>query len=303
MRIANSQYESTITRSLQTDQSKLSSLTTQMSTGLRVQVPSDDPIAAVRISRLNREEAAIAQYRDNIGSLKVRLQQNETHLSDMLNDMNQARDLLVWALDGGNTGADLNAIAGPLQTLRDSLFYSANSKDQEGRYLFSGTKVNQPAITYNSGAALGSRYTFTGNNMQQQVVVGNSITQPANIDLGGLEDLLNLMEQTITTLQTSGVSPNTPAVHLTLSNNLDGIDDAMELLSIKVAGLGGMQNILAALDENHANVSLSNKTALINLAQLDYGAASVELNGYSMALQATQKAYSKVSDLSLFNLL
>ena len=39
----------------------------------------------------------------------------------------------------------------------------------------------------------------------------------------------------------------------------------------------------------------------IDLAQLDYGEASVRLNSHTLAVQATQKAYAKVSQLSLFN--
>lgn len=303
MRIASSQYESTITRSLQVDQSKLSSLTQQMAAGVRVQVPSDDPISAVRISRLSREEAAVAQYRDNIGALKIRLQQNETYMRGMVNDMNEARDLLVWSLDGGNTSADLNAMAGSLQSLRDSLFYAANSKDQEGRYLFSGTLVTNQTLTYNGALPVGSRYSYTGNTTQQQVVVGNGITQPANVDLSGMQVLLNLMDKTIATIQASGVNQNNPVTHQIIADSLDGVDVAMGTVSVRIAALGGTQNVLSALDDNHANVSLSNRTALTNLAQLDYGVAAVDLNGYSAALQATQKAYAKVSGLSLFNVL
>jgi flagellar hook-associated protein 3 FlgL len=303
MRIASSQYESTIIRSLQVDQSKLSSLTQQMASGLRVQVPSEDPISAVRISRLSREEAAVTQYRDNIGALKIRLQQNETYMRGMVNDMNEARDLLVWALDGGNAPADLNAMAGSLKSLRDSLFYAANNKDQEGRYLFSGTLVNNQALTYDGTLPVGSRYSYNGNMTQQQVVVGNGITQPANVDLSGMEVLLNLMDETIDEIQLGGVNPNNPGTHKIIADSLDGIDDAMGTISVRIAALGGTQNVLSALDDNHANVSLSNKTALTNIAQLDYGVAAVDLNGYSAALQATQKAYAKVSGLSLFNVL
>ena len=39
------------------------------------------------------------------------------------------------------------------------------------------------------------------------------------------------------------------------------------------------------------------------LRELDYGVAATELNGYNIALQSTYKAYAKVSNLSLFNVL
>jgi flagellar hook-associated protein 3 FlgL len=81
------------------------------------------------------------------------------------------------------------------------------------------------------------------------------------------------------------------------------LDTTLDAINGKIAGLGGAQNILATLDSNHGNVSVSNQQALITLGKLDYGAAATELSGYSTALEATQKAYSRVSGLSLFDVL
>jgi len=300
MRIATSQYQAMMNASLQKNQTRITELTQQMANGNRIQVPSDDPVGSVRISRLKREEASIAQYRDNIAAVQQRLSKNEVYLGNMTGDMNSGRDLLVWASDGSNAPADLNAMVTSLSALRDSLMYTANSIDQEGRYLFSGTATNIAPIAFNAGAPLGSRYSFAGNVNDQTVVVGNGITQVANQNVSGLEKLLNQLDQTISTLSAPGVNPSDPAVRTVLSNNLDGFDAAMNLFSGKVAVLGGQQNILKTIDANHENVSLSNQTALLDLSQLDVGAAAIDLSGYSTALQASYKAYSKIGNLSLF---
>ncbi len=298
MRIATSQYHQTMAQTLGSAQSRLEHVMQQMATGKRLLLPSDDPVAGVRMSRLNREEAALAQYRENIGALSVRLTQNETALDSTVADMLQVRDLLVWASDGANVSEDLNAMAGSLVSLRDSLLYSANSRDHEGRYLFSGTASDAPTMVHN-----GTNYVFNGNEATQLVAVGNEVTQPANVNLKEMADLLNQLDATIAALQTPGVSPNDPAVRATLKANLEGTDATLSAVNAKIAGLGGAQNILATLDDTHANVSVGNQQALITLGQLDYGEAAIRLNGYSTALQATQKAYSRVSNLSLFNVL
>jgi flagellar hook-associated protein 3 FlgL len=301
MRIATSQYQAMMNASLQKNQTRITELTEQMASGNRIQVPSDDPVDSVRISRLKREEAAIGQYRDNIAAVKQRMSKNEGYLSNMVNDMNSGRDLLVWASDGSNAPDDLNAMVTSLTALRDSLMYTANSVDQEGRTIFAGTATNVKPIAYNAGAAMGSRYSYAGNTNDQTVVVGNGITQVANQNVNGLEKLLNQLDQSIATLSAPGVSPNDPAVRTVLSNNLDGFDAGMDLLSGKVAVLGGQQNILKTIDANHENVSLSNQMAITDIGQLDVGAAAIELNGYSTALQASYKAYSKIGNLSLFS--
>jgi len=57
-------------------------------------------------------------------------------------------------------------------------------------------------------------------------------------------------------------------------NALKGFDDALDLVTDKVATLGGAQNIMKRLDANHANVSLSNKTAITDIGTLDVGEAA-----------------------------
>ncbi|MFT3857276.1 MAG: flagellar hook-associated protein FlgL [Aquabacterium sp.] len=303
MRIASTQYHSTMTNALQSTQGQLEAVIQQMASGRKLMLPSEDPVTSVRLSRLNREEAALTQYRDNIEALASRLRQNESLLEGMNADLMQARDLLVWAADGGNTTEDVQAMASSLVALRDSLFYSANSRDQEGRHLFSGTATGSPAVTFNSAAPLGTRYTFSGNTVEQKVVVGHGVTQTANVTLQEMPALLNALDDTIAALQTPGVNVNDPATRTRVKAGLLGVDQAISSVSAKVAVLGGAQNTLATLAANHANVSLSNQQSLIKLGQLDYGEASVRLNGYSTALQATQKAYGKVSDLSLFDVI
>ena len=301
MRIATSQYQSTMNQSLQINQERLSTITQQMATNKRILLPSDDPVDSVRLARLAREEATVQQYRDNIGSLQLRLTKSEGYLSNMVDEMISGRDLIVWAADGGNAPDDLKAMVAPLQTLRESLFFAANTIDQEGNYLFSGTATKTAPLAYDATMPLGSRYTYVGNSNSQDVVVGNGITQPANQNLAGLHDLLNHLERSITALQTPGATANDPAVRAVLSNALGGFDSAQSLISGKIANLGGSQNIIRSLDANHGNISLSNKMAITDIGQLDIGVAATELNGYSTALQATYKAYAKIGNLSLFS--
>jgi flagellar hook-associated protein 3 FlgL len=302
MRIASSQYTSTMNSALQSTSAKVEQLTAQMANGLKLQKPSDDPLANVRLSRLARADAIVSQYRDNISALKTRMSTSETYLDGLNNDMQQARDLLVWGADGASTPSDVASMATSLKSLQDSLFYACNTKDQEGRYLFSGTATSTPAVTYDPTAAPGSRYTFTGNTEQQQVVVSSGVTQAANVSLDEMATVLNQLDAATSTLA-PGVSPNTPSVRAVIDAGLDGLDVAMGSISSKVAKLGGAQNILSTLDENHANVDNADQQAAIDIGQLNYGDAATQLNSFTTALQATQKAYAKVSQLSLFNVL
>ncbi|HEX8406901.1 MAG TPA: flagellar hook-associated protein FlgL [Duganella sp.] len=305
MRIASSQFQSTMNRGLQENQSWVSKLTEQMASRQRILVPSDDPIGAVRISRLTREEAIVGQYRDNIAATKIRLSSNEEYLSSMVRDITMANDQLVLAADGSNTPADLKSMVTTLTSLRDSLLYTANQKDQEGRYIFSGTESNTPAITITLDPAApgGATYAYGGNQGQQKTVVGNGITQTVNVDVDGMQDLLMALNATIGALSNPALVVGDPNTRTVIEANMQSATATLDKISGKIAQLGGAQNIISTLDNNHANVSLSNKTAMLDLGQLDYAQAATELSGYNLSLEASYKAYSKVSNLSLFNVL
>jgi flagellar hook-associated protein 3 FlgL len=293
MRIASTQFHTTMNAALQTASVRLQSTLQKMASGEKYSLPSESPVANVRMSRLAREEATLDQYRDNIATVQRQMSKNEAILSGMSADMLSARDLLVWAADGANTPADINAVASSFAPLIASMFYNSNSVDAEGNYVFSGTLSNTPTLTYNAAAPLGARYTATGNSVQQLVVVGNGISQPANVVLPEMAALLNQLEQISVTLSAPGVSSNTPAVRAQLTAVLNAVDTSIDINSGKVAGLGG----------NPQHVSLSNKQAALLIGQLDYGDAAVKMNGYHSAIEATQKAYAQVSRLSLFDVL
>jgi flagellar hook-associated protein 3 FlgL len=301
MRISTLQYQTTATSSLSFNQDALATLQEQMASGNRILLPSDDPVSTVRLERLSAEVNTITQYRSNIATVKTRLTQNETFLQGMVNQISSAKDTLVWASDASNSSADLNAQVSTLTAIRDSLFSTANSQDSEGNYLFSGTATTTPAITYDANAPVGSRYSYTGNTSSQSVVVGNNVTQAINTTMQGMDTYLNQLDAAADALNVPGVTLDT-ATAATVGAALGGSDTALDNIASQIATLGGQQNTLTTLDTNHSNVNLSNQQAEISLSELDYGSASVALNGYTTALQASYKVYAKIGQMSLFNI-
>ncbi|MDC7710129.1 flagellar hook-associated protein FlgL [Vogesella indigofera] len=303
MRIASTQYHTTMSLALDQTSAKTAELLQQMSSGKRLLLPSDDPIASVRLLRLGREEAALGQYRDNIASVRSKLSVNESYLAGMGRDMLDMRDLLLMALEGSYTAQDLRDMAGPLQSLRDSLFYAANTKDQEGRHLFSGTAIAQPTLSLDAAQPAGSRYSFTGNSQPQQVMVGHGVTQAANVTLEHLPDFLNSLDATIAVLQDPALNPQDPATGSQLRATLQALDVAHNRNTSKISQLGSSQNTLQMMADNHGNVSLSNQQSITQLESLDYAQANINMNSYMLALQSSQKAYGRVSSLTLFDVL
>jgi len=300
MRIASNQYATTVASALQDANAGLSRVMQQMASGQRYLLPSDDSVAAVRLARLSREQSALQQYGNNIGALQTRLSSSEATLSGMKDDLLSLRDLMVWANTASNTPDDLKAMASSVAALRDSLFDAANTRNPEGQYVFSGTASNQAAVLLNAGAPLGSRYSVGSANAQtQDVAVADGVTVPANVSVPGVDSFLNGLDGIVAALQ-AGQNPSTLAPGL---DTLQSTDQMLGTVSSQIGVLGGRQSMLQTLSASQANVSLANKQAQVDVGQLDYAEAATQLNSYTQAVQATQKAYAKVSSLSLFDAL
>ncbi|CAN7758627.1 MULTISPECIES: flagellar hook-associated protein FlgL [unclassified Caballeronia] len=303
MRIASNHFGINMLSTLRASNSKIADLMAQTSSGNRILRPSDDPIGTVRLALLERDSSMLSQYRGNIGALSIRLQQNEIHLDGMLKDVMEGHDLMLRAADGSNSPSDLNAMAGPLRTLKDNLFQSANARDSAGHYLFAGTRTETPAMVYDPAAPVGSRYRFDGNTAQQQVVIGNGVTQAGNVSVENLAGLLNRIDEAVTVISNPNVDANDPATRAVLVASLDDLDEGIGSISAKISGLGSAQNTLSLLDENHAAMLVSNDEATYIVGQVDFAEAMEALNGYMTSIQGTYKVYERVTQLSLFDLL
>jgi flagellar hook-associated protein 3 FlgL len=304
MRISNAQITAQMHGSMNQSSAKLGKLMQQMATGERMLVPSDDPISAVRVLRIQREEATLSQYRTNIANVSGNLSKQEANLKSASDTMLNVRDMLLWAANGSNTSDDLAAIANELQSLEKTILSFANVRDEEGRYLFSGTLSDRPAITFDAAT---ETYTLTGNDQYRQAAVANGVLVDENVTaaqvFGAGVGMLNDLNALVKMLADPALDATDPAVQASVTATLNSLDATHGDLLGAVTELGGRQNTLTLLSSSNEDVSLVNKKIEGELSQLDYATASIDLNNYQLSLQATQKTYLKINGLSLFGML
>ncbi|PSW42457.1 flagellar hook-associated protein 3 [Photobacterium leiognathi subsp. mandapamensis] len=297
MRVSDTQFSQLMLTSLSKNNQGLGEVLAQMSTGQRLLKLSDNPIDSINLLNLERENSAINQYQDNINNVKAALSSQEVHLmaaSDTLKDM---RDTLLLASNGAISDADRESYANKLVSLRDALISSFNVQDEEGNYLFSGTQSDVPAITPQPAGG----YIFGGNSDKRVVTVAKGVTMEANfasqemLDLGG-NNILNQIDVAIAELQAPTANLNN-----TLQATLNTLDITHDNVLAAVTDIGGRHNNLDLMETSHGDNKLFVEAVTNDLEALDYGEASVRLNNYMAALQATQASYMKINDLSLFN--
>jgi flagellar hook-associated protein 3 FlgL len=200
-RIASSDTYSNAVTNIDARASKLSSLQQNLTSGLRVVKPSDDPTAAAAAERANTRIAQVAVQQRALGVQKDAMSLSESTLSNVVSALQSFRELAVQAGNGTNTASDRASIATQMVTLRNQIFSYANTKDANGRPLFGGlasastafTDANYPNdVTYNglggqqSSSATALPPTVDGQAAFMSVPQGNGSfvvtpnTTPAN---------------------------------------------------------------------------------------------------------------------------
>jgi len=302
MRITNAQITAMMHNSMNGSSAELAKLMQQLATNKRMLLPSDDPISAVRVLRIQREEASLEQYRKNIANVSSSLSTQEVNLKATSDAMLNVRDLLLWAANGSNTNEGLAAMAGELEIIEQTIFSFANVRDEEGRYLFSGTLSDVPAVSFDEAT---QTYTVEGNDKHRQAAVANGVLVDENVTarsvFGPNMDMLNSLHNLIAQFKDPTLDMN--AVRDDILATIDQLDTTHGSLLATITELGGRQNSLALLMNSNDDVSLVNQKIEGELSSLDYAGATIDLQNYQLALQATQKTYLKINQLSLFSLL
>lgn len=302
MRITNAQITAMMHNAMNGSSAELGKLMQQLATNKRMLLPSDDPISSVRVLRIQREEASLEQYRKNIANVSGSLSTQEANLKASSDAMLNVRDLLLWAANGSNTNEGLAAMSGELEIIEQTILSFANVRDEEGRYLFSGTLSDAPAVRFDDAT---QTYTVEGNDKHRQAAVANGVLVDENVTarsvFGPNMDMLNSLHGLIAQLKDPTLEVST--VRADILATIDQLDTTHGRLLGAITELGGRQNALTLLTNSNDEVSLVNQKIEGELSNLDYAGATIDLQNYQLALQATQKTYLKINQLSLFSLL
>jgi flagellar hook-associated protein 3 FlgL len=152
-------------------QSELLRTQEEASTGKRVLLPSDDPSAASRLIDIGESLSQIEQFDENIGYATQRLNAEETSLNSSLLVLQRVRELSIQAANTATNDLDnQQVIASEIRERLNELFDYANTRDENGDYVFSGFQSKTQAF---STDGVGN-YTFNGDQGQQSMRVSSS---------------------------------------------------------------------------------------------------------------------------------
>ena len=175
MRISTNQLYNQNVQAIMDNQRKLTDTQEQLSTGKRINRPSDDPVGAAKVIRLTEELDSITQYKRNNDLYRSSLEQQETVLTSINSAMDRARTLLQQANSGIVNDSDREAIGTELKQIRDEVLDLMNARDADGDYIFAGHQSQSEAFSFNpAGGANAVQYE--GDSGNNQVKLSDSVT-------------------------------------------------------------------------------------------------------------------------------
>jgi flagellar hook-associated protein 3 FlgL len=287
-------------------QSNLTKTQEQLSTGKQIVSPSDAPDKAALVTRLDSTLARQQSYLDNLKSVNIRLTAEETALQNTSDVMYRIKELATQAANDTLSAQDRKGIALEIGTLRDQILSLANSQDSNGNYLFSGSRVGEPAFSKDSN----DRVLYQGDQARMKVDVGDS--RRMNLNLPGSDvftrvvrddgkggrvgvDFFQALDDLANAVKASD--------RISIQRGISEVDILQNGIS---EGLGQVGADLTVIDMQTSvldQVMLQLKTTRSDVQDLDYTEAITRMNKDQLALEAAQSSFAKISQLSLFKYL
>lgn len=174
IRISSQQIFSGGINRLQDINSNLVNTQQQLSTGKKVNKPSDDPVAAARILKLDQELQRSETYGRNANLADNRLKQEESALASAVDIIQRVRELTVQAGNGSLSANDRQSISAELKERLGQLANIANTRDASGEYIFSGFQGSTPAFAKNDEG----KWVYQGDEGQRVLEIDDGVTVP-----------------------------------------------------------------------------------------------------------------------------
>lgn len=272
----------------------------QVSSGVRVGKPSDDPGAFPAISQVKAASLRLGAYSQNVSDSTAVLNAGVSTLQEVNDMLVRAKQI---ALEGADATAttdpnSLEALATEVDGLIDQALKSANSQP-DGKAIFSGTAISTQPFSVATTDAQGRPLTIAYNGADERTrtltgpaqtvdtrYVGSDVFQKPGGDV--FQSLITLRDN----LRNNTLSG--PARAQAFSQNLTDLDTARDAVGTVTADQSSNLATLESVSNLTREVKLTADERIGDLQGTDYAQAVVKMQEQETALQAIYATTSKI---------
>lgn len=172
-RITTNMMATTLKRNLNRNMQALDKLEEQISSGRKINRPSDDPAGLVKSLRLRSDITQNDQYVDNISDSISFMDTTDSALDNLSSVISRIRELTVQGANGTNDQDALNSISEEMRQLKEQIRTVANTT-YGSKYIFAGSNVTQAPCSGNQ---------WTGNEKLLEREIGAGVKIPVNLNM------------------------------------------------------------------------------------------------------------------------
>lgn len=297
MRIANKTIYDTIKNNLLRTSEEMTRANQVISSGKRINRPSDDPVGQVTVLGLRSSLANIEQLGRNITMGRSWLDMAESAMNQTEEVLSEAKALAVQMSNSTQGQTQRENAAQQVEGYIEQILSAANTQ-VDGRYIFSGTKTDTTPFAYDREQG---QVDYQGNGTSFKVRIGKDMEVEVGRDgrdVFGAPDGDSMFKTLI------------DFAHSLRSNDAAGIQDAIGELQ------GQLDSVNSSIAENGArSIRLNLRESIIEdldlsyterkstLEDADLAEAVVDLKTKELAYQAALASSSRVMQMSLVNYL
>lgn len=289
-------YLNNTNRNLPEIRAELSRLREQVSTGTRINRPSDDPDGFAVAEQLKTVKNQYTRYEASIAAARPWVDQTQATTDRMADLFAQAYEEGVQAADDTRSADDRAILADQLRSLRDEVVDQLNTR-YNGEYLFAGNRTlekpfddaGQPAVS--AAAISGDRVRAIGPDQSLKInLSGQELT-----DMGGGDTIVSALDDLITAVD-SGTTDD-------IRTALDTAGQARDQVIDMGAQIGTVGRRLSAAQDQLDSAKLTVEQRRSSVEDTDFYEAVSALQQTQTQLQAALRATASTLQTSLVNFL
>jgi flagellar hook-associated protein 3 FlgL len=290
MRVTAGMSQRHVLADLRRVQERLATAQSQVSSGKRIEKPSDDPLGAERAMRLNDQLETTGAYRTAVDESRSWLDATDSALSSLSEVVQHVRELTLQAANGSTSDAGRQSIKAQIDQLTEEAKNTLNSA-YDGRYIFSGTATDTAPYS----AATGDAYQGDASPVVRQIGPGVSV----QVNVTG-DDVLSGLLPTLRSISAHLASNDTASLG---TSDLQAIDAGFDNLTAKRGAIGAVTNRVDAAGSRLDDTTDITTAYLSKTQDADLPQALTDLSAQQTALQAALRGGATLIQQSLMDFL
>lgn len=282
-RVTNSFSSANTSARINKQQNVLNVLQERLSSGKRINRPSDDPGGAEIVLKLRTSQTEIEQFKRNAAASNQKLNAADDTLSSYTNILDRLKTLVTQGLSDTTTQPARDALATEIQSLRERVLNTANSKYGD-EHVFGGTRQNAPPYDPTSSIPA----VTPANPQYVQIEPGtNAIAVGVTAETVFADSTANIftdIDAAITALRGTG---NPVTDRTTLQNTVSRLKIYSDLSAIAQAKIGANVNITDIAQDRLSGEFLSLDQRANDIEGADFADTAVRLTAAQNVLEAT----------------